>query len=67
MLFIIMHDEFALKTAHLIQHTDIRHKVYLNIVSGMNRRKTIRKGIYRQISILVLEKILSNFNCCNPF
>ncbi|XP_011263936.2 uncharacterized protein LOC105256022 [Camponotus floridanus] len=43
MLFLIMHEEFALKTVHLIQHTDIRHKVYLNIVSGMNRRKTIKK------------------------
>ena len=48
MLFIIMHEEFALKTAHLIQHTDIRHKAYLNMISGMNRKKTVKlsRGIY---------------------
>lgn len=48
MLFIIMHEEFALKTIHLVQHVDIRHKDYLNIVSGMNRQKTTQ-GIPRNI------------------
>lgn len=43
MLFVIIHEEFALKTIHLIQHTDIRHTSYLNIVSGMNRRKTTKR------------------------
>ncbi|KAG5308054.1 CFA65 protein, partial [Acromyrmex insinuator] len=43
MLFIIMHEEFALKTAHLIQPTDIRHINYLNIVPSMSRKKSIRR------------------------
>lgn len=54
MLFIILHQEFALKTAHLIQHKDIRHKNYLNIVSGMNRRKMAKRGI--EILYFILRK-----------
>ncbi|XP_072767070.1 cilia- and flagella-associated protein 65 [Anoplolepis gracilipes] len=45
MLFIIMHEEFALKTAHLIQDIDIRHKTYLNMISGMNRKRIIKREI----------------------
>ncbi|XP_050455314.1 cilia- and flagella-associated protein 65-like [Cataglyphis hispanica] len=54
MLFIILHQEFALKTAHLIQHKDIRHKNYLNIISGMNRRKIAKQGI--EILYFILRK-----------
>ncbi|XP_018393695.1 PREDICTED: uncharacterized protein LOC108772623 [Cyphomyrmex costatus] len=43
MLFVIMHEEFALKTAHLIKHTDIRHTDYLNTVPSVSRKKTIRR------------------------
>ncbi|XP_018338048.1 PREDICTED: coiled-coil domain-containing protein 108-like [Trachymyrmex septentrionalis] len=43
MLFIIMHEEFSLKTAHLIQHTDIRHIDYLNMVPSTRRKKSIRR------------------------
>ncbi|XP_011870310.1 PREDICTED: coiled-coil domain-containing protein 108 isoform X1 [Vollenhovia emeryi] len=43
MLFIIMHEEFALKTAHLIEHTDIRHTDYLNMVPSVSRKNTIRR------------------------
>ncbi|XP_025154117.1 cilia- and flagella-associated protein 65 [Harpegnathos saltator] len=43
MLFVIVHEEFALEATHLIQHTDIRHTSYLNIISGMNRKKTIHR------------------------
>ncbi|XP_036138725.1 uncharacterized protein LOC105833748 [Monomorium pharaonis] len=44
MLFIIMHEEFALKTAHLVQHTDVRHTNYLNMIPSVSRKKTIRRG-----------------------
>ncbi|XP_011701694.1 PREDICTED: uncharacterized protein LOC105458232 isoform X2 [Wasmannia auropunctata] len=43
MLFIIMHEEFALKTAHLVQHTDVRHTDYLNLIPSVSRRNTIRR------------------------
>ncbi|XP_032677017.1 cilia- and flagella-associated protein 65-like [Odontomachus brunneus] len=43
MLFVIVHEEFALETTHLIQHMDIRHTSYLSIVSGMNRKKAIHR------------------------
>jgi len=52
MLFVIMHEEFALKTAHLVQHTDARHTDYLNMVPSVSRKKTIRRGIMKYILFL---------------
>ncbi|XP_071639541.1 cilia- and flagella-associated protein 65 [Temnothorax longispinosus] len=52
MLFVIMHEEFALKTAHLVHHTDVRHTDYLNMVPSVSRKKTIRRGIIRHILFL---------------
>lgn len=49
MLFVIMHEEFALKTAHLIQPTDVRHTDYLTTVPSVSRKKTIRRGITKYI------------------
>ncbi|XP_014470034.1 PREDICTED: uncharacterized protein LOC106742003 [Dinoponera quadriceps] len=43
MLFVIVHEESALDTTHLIQHTDIRHTSYPKAVSDTNRKKTIHK------------------------
>lgn len=49
MLFIMLHEEFGLKIVHLIERTDIRHKTYLNKLSGINRIKTVKQGIYHEI------------------
>lgn len=56
MLFVIMHEEFALKTAHLIQHTDIRHIDYLNKVPSVSRKKIIRRGMYMYYEIYFIFK-----------
>ncbi|KYN04120.1 hypothetical protein ALC62_04885 [Cyphomyrmex costatus] len=78
MLFVIMHEEFALKTAHLIKHTDIRHTDYLNTVPSVSRKKTIRRGIYTYYSFyyiciyitkyILFKKIIINLLIsCNSF
>lgn len=50
MLFVIIHEEFALETVHLTQHTDIRHISYLSMASGMNRLQAIKRGITKYLS-----------------
>ncbi|KAL6261473.1 hypothetical protein P5V15_006563 [Pogonomyrmex californicus] len=50
LLFIIMHEEFALQTTHLIQRADIRYTDYLYMTPSMSRKKTIKReiGLLRQ-------------------
>ncbi|XP_026826887.1 LOW QUALITY PROTEIN: uncharacterized protein LOC105280367 [Ooceraea biroi] len=59
MLFVILHEEFGLKATHLIEHTDIRHKSYLDMVPGINRGKTIRRSVYHEIFYFIFRKRLS--------
>lgn len=37
MLFSIIHDEFSLKTAHLVPNEDIRHRNYLKMLPKQKR------------------------------
>jgi len=53
-----MHEEFGLKSMHLVGHEDIRHKNYLSMVSGINRKITIIPSIYYETLYFTIRKQL---------
>jgi len=57
-----MHEEFGLKSVHLVEQRDIRHKNYLSIVSGINKKITVVPSIYYEILYFTIKKQLLIFS-----